>query len=370
MIISFDNSAIKDLITEEAHLVSDVAAGSSVTITVDDNNGFADNDYVIVGALFEPQTELVQIDQAVTLGQDIRVDTLTFGHNPNDQVQKIGYNQVKMYSAATPTSTKTLVDTKTIDVDQRYTEFEVSDGSVLYYFFTLYNAQEAEETGYSAAINAAVSSTDIKKRTFIRQFIEAHYPYDIEDEKIQIFMDIVLNEVYMMRKWRFREAKTTFSFTSGTYEYDIVDDLNITDFGQLVSAQTPTIPLKIISSIQDDKLALATVINTPHTIAEWAGKLYVRVPSSQTITIKYYKRPEALLTAGDETAMTLSSTIAYGVLRHLYANKDKAQSDHYRNEYISAIEMMKKDDQKNTSIHSLPICGEIVTGEDITPSIT
>ena len=87
--------------SERSILATDSAAGSSVSLTLEDNDHFVDNDYVVVGNEGSEQTELAQIDAAVTPGTVIQVDTLLFAHKANVPITKYKYDKRKFYGSLT-----------------------------------------------------------------------------------------------------------------------------------------------------------------------------------------------------------------------------------------------------------------------------
>ena len=90
---------------ERTILDADAAAGDNVALTVQDNDHFVENDYIVIGREGAEQTEIVQINSAVTAGQSIQVDTLKFAHKANVPVTKYKYNQRKFYGSETATGT-------------------------------------------------------------------------------------------------------------------------------------------------------------------------------------------------------------------------------------------------------------------------
>lgn len=368
MNIQFDNRVLKDISIEMAHVDALVAAGSSKTVVLDDNNGLAQNNFIIIGDIFLPRSEITMIEDAVVAGTDIVADSLTFPHNPREIVRYIPYNQVKLYHAATLTGTKSLVETKTIDVDQRYTEFVVADDATGYYFFTLYNSQSTDESDYSPGILATEYTN--KTRSAIRSFVEDFYDDDLSDPKLDRMIQSVLDQIFAMRAWKFREATATFTPTTGTYAYDIVDDVGIDDWGMLVSARTATQMMRVITNDQDDILSLNPLTLLPHTIFEWAGQLIIRIPTAEEITIKYLKSTEQLLTSGTKTSVPLASCVAFGVLELLYMPKDRQMSRDFASKYAMSLKTMTKDDEKDVEIHSLPEAGAPRDEFTRTPQIT
>jgi len=99
---------------ETSKLAADATAGTSVTLTLENNNGFANADFIVIGYEGNELAELESINQAVTAGTTIRVATLKFNHVAGEPVTKYRYNQRKFYGATT--------------VDGSYTEL-TSDGS-------------------------------------------------------------------------------------------------------------------------------------------------------------------------------------------------------------------------------------------------
>jgi len=87
--------------SERSILGADSAAGSDVSLTLEDNDHFVDNDYVVIGNEGSEQTELAQINAIVTPGQTIQVDTLKFAHKANIPVTKYKYNKRKFYGSLT-----------------------------------------------------------------------------------------------------------------------------------------------------------------------------------------------------------------------------------------------------------------------------
>jgi len=368
MNISFDNRALIENSIEIAYIKALTGTGSDVSVTIDDNNGLAQNDFVVAGALMMPKSEIAMINSSVTAGTAIQLDSLTFPHNPNDKLVKIAYNQVKLYHATTLTGSKTLIETKDIDVDQKYTDFVVADSATGYYFFSLYNSQSTTESDYSPGILATEHTN--KTRSSIKKFVEVFYKDDLDDEELQLVIDAVVDQIYAIRAWKFREGTATFTTTTGVYTYDIEDDIGIDDFGRLLSIRTATQILDIIGSMEDDILSLNPLVLMPHTVFEWAGSLHIRIPTAEEVTIKYYKNTESLITAGTKTAIKLVTCIGFGVLELLYIPKDAKMSEKFRSKFNESLRIMRKDDEKNFEFATLAEQPTRRSRQDTTPTIT
>lgn len=352
MKLLFNNQPLIDYAGERAILQAPVNSGSNVALSVDDNNGFVQYDFVVVGNFLSAKTEIAKINASVTAGTALQADSLVFTHSEGSPVTKITHDKVRMYSATTINGAKTLVEEKDVDVDQENTEFELADSSTGYRFFVLYNSYTTTEGEYSPAINVGqLPST--RSYGAIYNFVKLQYPDEFTQEAFETFLQLAIDEIFSIRAWSFREAKTTFTTTIGVYEYSIKEDVGIEDFGTLVSARTATEMLQPISIDEDDKISLNGNGIVPHTICEWSGKLYIRVPSSETITFRYLKSTEALLTSQSETGIKLSSAVVFRILTLLYLTKDQKLSDRFGMEYQRAIKLMKHLDEKNSSVRTL-----------------
>lgn len=165
------------IIVERTKLNADVSAGSDVTLTLESNGGFAENDFVVIGQGGAEKAELEQINAAVAGGTDIQVATLLYAHKKGEPVVKFRYNKRKFYGATTKTGTYTELTSDgspvTIQVDDpqgTYLEYTGGEG---YTFFkaTYYNSQDLTETaiGDSDAVEADESKRycsiyDIRKQ--------------------------------------------------------------------------------------------------------------------------------------------------------------------------------------------------------------
>lgn len=115
------------------------AAAATNSISVGDNNGFSENDYIILGQVGDSKTEEVQINAAVTRGTSIPVDgSSAFAHELHSPVTKIIERQIKIYgNNSDSNSGGTLIDTINIDWTSSYqTLFTVTGTNYSYYYAT------------------------------------------------------------------------------------------------------------------------------------------------------------------------------------------------------------------------------------------
>src|ERR1043166_5242194 len=108
------------LVQERAELNADASAGSSVALTVLNNDSIIANDYVVIGREGSETAELQQVS-SVTGNTTITVGTLKFAHKANEPVTKYRFNKRKFYGATSKTGSYTELTSdgspKTIQVD-------------------------------------------------------------------------------------------------------------------------------------------------------------------------------------------------------------------------------------------------------------
>jgi len=148
--------------TEKSKVASDVSAGNDATIVLENNQGFVDDDYVIVKKEGNEQVHICKINAVVSGNTDIQVDTLKHNLVEGDEVIKILYNQRKLYGCTTETGSYTLKDTKDIEVDNpRGTFFEYTGAEgYLYFKCTYHNATTSEESSIADAVAVLGGESD------------------------------------------------------------------------------------------------------------------------------------------------------------------------------------------------------------------
>lgn len=135
---------------------ADVSAGSSVSISVANANGFAVNDFIVVGPEGSEQAELCKIT-AVSATQ-IQVLTLVLAHKADEPIVKYRYNQRKFYGSLTAggsysqlSSSGSPADIRVTDPQGTLLEYTGSDGYI-YFKATYYNTVDSYETDPADAV--------------------------------------------------------------------------------------------------------------------------------------------------------------------------------------------------------------------------
>jgi len=145
----------EDFVLSEKTEVSTVAsAGSSVAITVKNNNGYAVDDYIILKERGNEQSHIAKIT-VITDNNKMTVDTLKFDLKVGDTITKIAFNQRKVYGCATEDGTYVEITSdgspKNIETDNpNGTPFEYSGSTYEYFKATYYNATTTDVTDQEA----------------------------------------------------------------------------------------------------------------------------------------------------------------------------------------------------------------------------
>ena len=140
--------------TQVTRLSADVAAGTSVTLPVENSDGFSNTAYVVVGFEGSELAELQQINDAVSDPNQISIATLKFNHQKGEPVTLYRFNQRKFYGATGATGVYAELtgdgSPKDIQVDDpQGTIFEYSGSTATYFKATYYNSETTEETAIS-----------------------------------------------------------------------------------------------------------------------------------------------------------------------------------------------------------------------------
>jgi len=136
---------------ERGILGAAVAAGSNVTANLGNNNGLADNEFVVLGHEGNELAELCEINDVVTGSTSVRFATVKFNHLKGEPWVKYRFNKRKFYGATTATGSYTELtgDGSPVDIqvdDPQGTLLEYSDSVYSYFKATYYNSNDTTET--------------------------------------------------------------------------------------------------------------------------------------------------------------------------------------------------------------------------------
>lgn len=183
------------ILTELTYLSDDVDAASS-SISVENEQGFAVDDYIIIERLRSETAEMIKI--ATVVGKAITLSSaLSMAHKNGNRVQKILFNQRKFYRSATESGTYTLIATEDIEVDRpEGTFYEDATGtSSSWYKATYYNSTTNVETTLADAVACKAAESEHYTSLYeIRKQAGFKDAFGVEDETINDYREEAENE--------------------------------------------------------------------------------------------------------------------------------------------------------------------------------
>ena len=165
------------------YLSSPIAA-AGVTLTVQDNNGFSDDDFFIVGAIGDAETESCDVNGAVSRGTSMTITNyLSFAKELDAPCMKIFERGIKIYGAATDGGAGTLIasidaitasgrqlaDAQMIEWNKEYTEYTLVAGTdTIYAYYYVEFTDGITDSDASDYVKAAGITTNMVEY-FIQQ---------------------------------------------------------------------------------------------------------------------------------------------------------------------------------------------------------
>lgn len=239
---------------EKTFLTAAVAAdGTAITVIAIDSNAWADNDYLIIGEIGSPTSELLQINGAVSDGVSLAVDRLgsggaRFAHSLGEPVYRIDYNQVEFNRSATnSTSGVSVLTTVEIQPDDEYTRYEDTSNTTGYGFVRFKNATTGSFSSYSDGVNYESSGdgssydprTLWRLRKRVRVLLDEDRPNSkLTDDMIRDALNDKQRDIAHQRLWSFYEYERSLSAVANQHAYDIPDT-----FQKIYNANFQTQPL-------------------------------------------------------------------------------------------------------------------------------
>lgn len=150
---------------ELGYLDSDVSPGSNVSLTLKNNDGLSQYDYIVIGYEGSELCEMQQINGVVTAGTLVQVATLKFAHKKGEPVIRYRYNRRKFYGSTTATGTYTELtgDGSPVQIqvdDPQGTSIEYTGSTYTYFKATYYNSQTTTETDLAESLASDADETN------------------------------------------------------------------------------------------------------------------------------------------------------------------------------------------------------------------
>lgn len=220
-----------------SYLSSNYASGV-VTLSIINDNGFSDNDYILIGEFGSETSEIRQIDGSPS-GNSLIISSATgFAHSESTKITILKYNQVKFWQTAASTynSAENYLGVEDIQPDDVFTKYQDTVNSTGFGWFCFYNSTTAQTTTNSNAIPYA----DFNEYS-VKKILDAFFSLlNNKEMKLITHEDafrwlneaytISLNELNLVNQEYGVPAEYSLSVTSGTAEYALPSD-----FGKLIS---------------------------------------------------------------------------------------------------------------------------------------
>ena len=224
-------------------LTATLAVGGT-TLTVANNAGFSNNDYLLLGKLGDEKTEIVKIGAAVSAGTSITTGACVSTHDEDTPVIKIDFNQVRFYQGSTNVAADStaLATAQVLDPTDIFNYKEDSTNSTGYGFIRFYNSTTTGYSDYSDAIPYTGYTSKMlrqirkKVRRLISETDELNSP--VSNEEIDEEINLAQKEIAHDRLWSFYEKTKSFSTVANQYEYTLASDVYV-----LYDAKFDTQPL-------------------------------------------------------------------------------------------------------------------------------
>ena len=139
------NADILEYFGKEKTRLTAAAAASDTTITVRDNVGFANNEYIGIGEPGSPRSEIIKIGGSVTAGTSITVGSLVFSHPIDTPIYRLPGNQLRYFRASTLSGSKSTLATIDIDYNLEETRYGDTSNSSGFFWIKIYDSNTAAE---------------------------------------------------------------------------------------------------------------------------------------------------------------------------------------------------------------------------------
>lgn len=292
-------------------------AAAATAMSVYDNNGFADNDWFIVGQPGDAQTEENDVNGAVTRGQSMTVtNTQKFGHALDAPVTLIYERGIKIYGASSDGGSGTLIasvdalttpiaDAVMIQWDKPYTEYTFISTDTAYNYYYVKFTDGTTDSSASDYIPATGHPYNAAM-TLIEQALDSS---NTAVDGIKFTYDMLTNWV---QDWQMEVSQFTYKDSQTNkavkkdWNHEIVEDLTTITLSQ-----------------NEDQYDLETLLTADLKYID-SGRAVIAVQIGDKTPLVYYEldefirymygkhRTEIATQAGiGDTTMTVDSTAGF-----------------------------------------------------------
>lgn len=321
----------------KSFLIAPIAAAGT-TLSVADNNGFADDDWFIIGTPGDETTEEDDVNGAVTRGQSLTItNTNKFAHEVNAPITKIYERKITVYGSATDGGSLTAIygtgSAKSIQWNRPFTEITLTTAETAYAYYVFKFYDGTTESGASDYIpstgltNAYVGDMIKKALGVTGSEIDQLITYDFLINAAQDCQDEITQYVYMTKNgdsikkdWPFEIAEDETSLSALILEHKyavsgLSSDLKYPDTKQaILSVRFGTKPLTNLD-FRDLESIYEDVIVSELSSAVSAGATSVTLTDSSM-----FSATNGTFQIDDETITFTTNTVSTGVLSGIPAS--------------------------------------------------
>lgn len=321
----------------KSFLIAPIAAAGTA-LSVADNNGFADDDWFILGDPGDETTEEDDVNGVVTRGQSLTItNTNKFAHEVNAPMTKIYERKITVYGSATDGGSLTAIyntgAAKSIQWNRPFTEITLTTTETAYAFYVVKFYDGTTESSASDYIpstgltNAYVGDMIQKALHATNSVIDNLITYDFLIRAANDCQDEITQYVYMSKTgdsikkdWPFEIVEDSTSLSALTLEHryavsGLSSSLKYPDTKQaILSVRFGTKPLtnlnfRDIESIYQD------------VIVDKLSSAVLAAATSMTLTdSSMFSATNGSVKIGAETITYTTNTVSTGVLSGIPAS--------------------------------------------------
>lgn len=260
---------------EKTYLTAEVAAGATTLVTRGVNSdAWAQNDWIFVGEIGNPNAEVSRINGAVSNGSNLTVTGLKFAHAVDEPVYYIDFNKIRYYRSTTVDGAKTLLATGEIMPENIQSRYDDTSNTTGYAFAQFYNSITGGLSQYSAPIPYAGQPPDSLSAMIskVRQLTDEQTDDFISDETIKAALNDKQRDIINERLWTFDEITRSQSTVAYKFAYTQPSDIKT-----IHTVRVRTLPLANIGQARWELLHWNTsqTSTTPTHCSIFGGQMQI-----------------------------------------------------------------------------------------------
>jgi hypothetical protein len=368
MLLTINNPTLENA---EKTVLTEPVSPLAVALYVKSSQGFAENQYVIIGEPGVEKTEVKQVNSSVTDDLIIPVSSTEYSHNEGDPVYYARYTQIKIYKSSTVDGTYTLLTTEDIDVDNKglVTIYDDTTGlSTDYYKISYYNPTSTIESTLSDPIPGGGISTNTVRYVTDSVLQEAQDQGEAITNRQEVldWLNDCQNDVRTRRrKWSFLYERAVSSRVADRGYYSLSTDFGATSVDTIdhvdynyndgsttdITYRLRYVPKEEFDYQTEDNDATADDSTQIWTYDEATDYLWVypTPDTDQTAAyyLYYYKNFTELNSDGDTLEVPDSSAYKYYCLSRFFVKKQDAQrAQFFQAQYEKAVSNLARKERK------------------------